>query len=185
MDIQDQVERGSDQEDANEGDELFGDEPAVREKLEKLRQKIEQLTSQKEAVEKRDLERRRRRLTRRKILIGACVVDRMKRDAEFKAQVLADLATYLTRKDDRRLFGLAALAESEQPRDNLEKGNTDAGARNKRRTKSDSPKNVEAGSPEDATFKPVLQQAGHPTPAIEKRDGRDSDPKPNAMAVAG
>ena len=51
--------------------------------------------------------------TRKKILVGAFMLDRMARSEETNAKVLGQLDQYLTRTDDRELFGLPAMAPAE------------------------------------------------------------------------
>lgn len=69
-----------------------------------------QLRAQRDLIEARKLQTmlkgQRSDDTRRKILIGALYLDRMERDDQLRSSVLADLSAYLTRPDDRALFGL-------------------------------------------------------------------------------
>ena len=53
----------------------------------------------------------RRQDTRRKVLAGAMLMDLMDKDAELKKQMLGKLSTFLTRPDDRVLFGLRSAGE--------------------------------------------------------------------------
>jgi hypothetical protein len=60
-------------------------------------------------------QRERRDDTRRKILVGACVLTRLQRGDLTQAQLLAMLDPFLTRPDDRALFGLPALTAPPSP----------------------------------------------------------------------
>jgi large subunit ribosomal protein L7/L12 len=54
--------------------------------------------------------------TRRKILVGAMVLQDAERDTQIHENIQARLNTYLTRDDDRALFGLPAQQQpSQQP----------------------------------------------------------------------
>ena len=54
--------------------------------------------------------------TRRKILVGAMVLQDAERDTQIRENIQARLNTYLTRDDDRALFGLPAQQQpSQQP----------------------------------------------------------------------
>ena len=64
---------------------------------------------------KKAKEQERKDETRRKILIGAMCLQKMKSDDEFNHRVLAYLDKYLTEDRDRKLFNLVPRAE----RDNL------------------------------------------------------------------
>lgn len=52
---------------------------------------------------------------RRKILLGAYLLRRMRRDEDEKARVLAGLDKYLHRASERALFGLPPLAPKPEP----------------------------------------------------------------------
>jgi hypothetical protein len=74
------------------------------------KQKLAQLTALKEKQEARKLNQlmkgQRSEDTRRKILAGALVLDLMAKDQETNNRFMARLDQYLTRTDDRALFGL-------------------------------------------------------------------------------
>jgi hypothetical protein len=54
--------------------------------------------------------------TRRKILAGAMLLEMMADDAELQKRMLAKLSGFLTREDDRKLFGLAGgTSRARQP----------------------------------------------------------------------
>jgi len=44
--------------------------------------------------------------TRRRILLGAWLLERMKKDKALRARLVAELDAWVTRNDDRALFGL-------------------------------------------------------------------------------
>ena len=57
-------------------------------------------------IETREAARERKRDTRRKVLLGAMVLEQMKKDERFNRTTLAKLDGFLVRKNDRALFGL-------------------------------------------------------------------------------
>ena len=76
--------------------------------------KITRLKEQKKALENRirleeakAKKKARAEETRKKILLGALAMEWMKTDAGFKARIEKALPSFLTRENDRRLFGLA------------------------------------------------------------------------------
>jgi len=82
---------------------------ALQEKLRQAKAKKTRLESRKRALEsKAD----RTRDTRRKILVGAAVLNSVARGEMPQEQLTAMLDTALTREDDRALFGLLPMAES-------------------------------------------------------------------------
>lgn len=89
---------------------------------EKAAQKIEQLRQQKAQAERRykaEMKKRERANdTRRKILLGACWLELIKKGgetAENRAKELLNL--FLTRAADRELFGLPPLPEKQEMRE--------------------------------------------------------------------
>jgi hypothetical protein len=72
-----------------------------------LLQKLEAQEQVRKTSEKRQLD------TRRKVLLGAYLLNKIERDAEAKDAVLADLEKFLTRPAERALFNLAPLTGSE------------------------------------------------------------------------
>jgi hypothetical protein len=76
---------------------------AIEQRLSELK-----VRQQRQARRERTLQsqRDRRDDTRRKILVGACVLTRLQRGELTQAQLLAMLDPFLTRPDDRALFGL-------------------------------------------------------------------------------
>ena len=53
----------------------------------------------------------RKQDTRRKVLVGAMLLERMDRDPQVKQQLMGQLASFLTRREDRLLFGLPVSSE--------------------------------------------------------------------------
>ena len=53
----------------------------------------------------------RRQDTRRKVLAGALLLELMNKDPELQKQMLGKLSAFLTRPDDRELFGLRSAGE--------------------------------------------------------------------------
>ncbi|MDO8250265.1 MAG: mobilization protein [Rhodoferax sp.] len=89
----------------------------IEERIAALQAKLKQEKARKAKIEarKKSLESKEQRAldTRKKILVGAFMLDRMARNEETKAKVLGQLDQYLTRADDRELFGLPAMAPTE------------------------------------------------------------------------
>ena len=79
--------------------------------IEAQQKKLAQLKAQKQRIEARAKTRAqattRKQDTRRKILAGAMLLDLMDKDADLQKQMLDRLEGFLTREDDRSLFGLA------------------------------------------------------------------------------
>ncbi|HEY8101778.1 MAG TPA: mobilization protein [Burkholderiaceae bacterium] len=82
-------------------------------KIAAQQEKLAQLKTQKlrlEAMQKtRDTKAVRAADTRRKILLGAYLADEMQRDAQLDADIRKQLDKWLTRPDDRGLFGLPVM----------------------------------------------------------------------------
>ena len=85
--------------------------------IEAQQKKLAQLKAQRQRIEARDSARAqattRKHDTRRKILAGAMLLELMSKDADLQKQMLAKLEGFLTREDDRALFGLQSLAGNE------------------------------------------------------------------------
>ena len=83
--------------------------------IEAQQKKLAQLKAQKqkmEALHKAKLTGlARKQDTRRKILAGALLLELMAKDTEFQKKMLGTLSTFLTRPDDRALFGLRSAGE--------------------------------------------------------------------------
>jgi hypothetical protein len=80
---------------------------AIEQRLSELK-----VRQQRQARRERTLQsqRDRRDDTRRKILVGACVLTRLQRGELTQTQLLAMLDPFLSRPDDRALFGLPPTA---------------------------------------------------------------------------
>ena len=84
---------------------------AQKEKLKQLKalkQKQEALTKTKQSKQERAVD------TRKKILIGAMMLEHMGKNEATQANIIGKLTAYLTRKDDRELFGLEPLPKQEE-----------------------------------------------------------------------
>ena len=75
-------------------------------KLEKLKEKQAQIKAQIQREVQRESNRKRKEETRKKILLGAMVLDRMNKNEDYKNNIHQKLETYLTNDRDRELFGL-------------------------------------------------------------------------------
>lgn len=84
----------------------------------RLKKLKEQDRARKQKERQRLLAQSRKDDTRRKILIGAMYFERMKKDDEFKEQMLKTLDKYLTTERDRKLFQLENTTDVNQGRVN-------------------------------------------------------------------
>lgn len=79
-------------------------------RAEKLREQLKQIEARQRAIEARERARKskaeRSADTRRKILLGAMLLDAMKADDALRASMLDRLGKYLERDRDRALFNL-------------------------------------------------------------------------------
>ncbi|MCD9468979.1 hypothetical protein GLP37_22155 [Photobacterium phosphoreum] len=75
-------------------------------KLEKLTKQIEALQAKANAEKNREREKSRKEETRKKILIGAMVLDGMSKNQDYQSKMLKNLDKYLTAERDRKLFNL-------------------------------------------------------------------------------
>lgn len=80
--------------------------------LEKLKKQEAQLKVRIQALEAGEKTRERKKDVRRKILLGALVLERLKAGDGHAEALKAELAGYLTRDNDRALFGLAPLPKA-------------------------------------------------------------------------
>lgn len=81
---------------------------AIEEKLKQAKAQKAKADARKKAVEAKA---KRGQDTRRKVLAGALVLDMMERDEATRQRFTERLDKYLTRTDDRALFGLPERAE--------------------------------------------------------------------------
>ena len=79
--------------------------------IEAQQKKLAQLKAHKQKIEARQKAKlqgvARQQDTRRKILAGAMLLEIMANDVELQKSMLGKLSAFLTREDDRKLFGLA------------------------------------------------------------------------------
>lgn len=89
----------------------------AQQRIDELHEKLKQARALKSRIEARqkaaDAKRKRTEDTRRKILVGALALEMMGQDETAKRRFMARLDSYLTRPDDRALFGLPALGREE------------------------------------------------------------------------
>ena len=91
--------------------------PADR--IRQLEEQRARINAEIQRVRSRESQEERKRETRRKILAGAMVLDRVKRKDLSEKLFKADMERFLDRDQDRALFGLP-------PRQDREKGNPQA-----------------------------------------------------------
>ena len=88
----------------------------VDERIKLLEEKLKQEKAKKQKLEarKRHIESKAQRAadTRKKILVGAFMLDLMKKNEAAKLKALGQLDQYLTRSDDRALFGFSPLPKT-------------------------------------------------------------------------
>lgn len=88
---------------------------AIEERIKQQEEKLKQLKAQKAKIEARqkavDAKKKRSDDNRRKILAGALVLNMMEANGETKQRFLQQLDKFLTREDDRKLFGLYPKTE--------------------------------------------------------------------------
>jgi len=89
---------------------------ALEERIKATETKLKQLKAHAQKIEarKRAVASKQERAadTRRKILVGAMVLEQMGKNEATQASIMGKLANYLTRADDRVLFDLPALPET-------------------------------------------------------------------------
>ena len=78
-------------------------------KLEKLTKQIEALQAKANAEKNREREKSRKEETRKKILIGAMVLDGMSKNQDYQSKMLKNIDKYLTAERDRKLFNLTPI----------------------------------------------------------------------------
>ena len=86
----------------------------IEERIKAQEEKLKQLKAQKAKVDARkkavQAKAQRSQDTRRKVLAGALMLEMMEKDATTKQRFMQHLNSYLTRADDRSLFGLPEKA---------------------------------------------------------------------------
>jgi large subunit ribosomal protein L7/L12 len=80
------------------------------EKLKKLLEQRKVLDARIRQAQSKETAEKRKIETRRKILAGAWVLDEMEQRDDFKQFVYKKLNSFLTKPDDRALFGLSPLS---------------------------------------------------------------------------
>lgn len=85
----------------------------VDERIKLLEEKLKQEKAKKQKLEarRRHLESKAQRATdtRKKILVGAFMLDLMEKNEATRIKALSQLDSYLTRPDDRAIFGFASM----------------------------------------------------------------------------
>lgn len=92
----------------------------IEDRIKAQEEKLKQLKAlkQKQEAQKRAAEAKRNRTadTRRKVLVGAMMLEHMDKNEATKTSVMGKLDAFLTRPDERALFGLPPVAPTtEQP----------------------------------------------------------------------
>ena len=91
---------------------------ALDERIKAQEEKLKQLKAlkQKQEAQKRAAEAKRTRTedTRRKVLIGAMMLEHMAKNDATKESVMGKLNAFLTRADDRALFDLPPASQASQ-----------------------------------------------------------------------
>lgn len=91
---------------------------ALDERIKAQEEKLKQLKAlkQKQEAQKRAAEAKRTRAedTRRKVLVGAMMLDHMEKNEATKTSVMGKLDAFLIRDDDRALFGLKPVQKEAQ-----------------------------------------------------------------------
>lgn len=83
-------------------------------RLDDLMKKQEQINKQIETLQKQEAETQRKEDTRRKVLIGAAILDAIEKKEWSDAQLKALMSKFLIRSTDRKLFGLPAIESSDR-----------------------------------------------------------------------
>lgn len=90
----------------------------LRAEAEKAAERAKKKTAEAAALERRlkakEAVEERKRDTRRKILVGSMQLEMASRDQEVRERMISALDKYLTREDDRSLFGLGPLQANVQ-----------------------------------------------------------------------
>ena len=84
------------------------------ERIRKLQEKQARVTAEIQRAKARQRQNQRKRDTRRKILLGAMLLDRIERGKVPEKVVMADMDQFLTRDHERALFDLPPRAASEE-----------------------------------------------------------------------
>ncbi len=114
-------------------------------KLEKLLQKREELNAEIQKARARKTAQKRKEDTRRKILLGALVIEMMNRGELDDGVIMKRLEGFLTRDIDRKLFDFPLLGDDKVEKDSTEKAQEKKPTSSKKTTES---KGVNKGSSE-------------------------------------
>lgn len=79
---------------------------AIQDKLKQAKARKQKMDASKKAAETKAL---RARDTRKKILLGAFMLDRMEKNQDYAAKLMPSLNEFFKRDDDRAIFGLEPL----------------------------------------------------------------------------
>ena len=98
-----------------------------KDRIIELEEQRARINAQIQRVKAREQKRTSRDDTRRKVLVGALILGRVESDLMSNEQLMADLDPFLTRDNDRALFGLLPLPKAEEtatdsPEDDAEVG---------------------------------------------------------------
>jgi hypothetical protein len=88
---------------------LFGDDGTNAAHLQKLRDAEAKAAARRQAAEAREQQKARKLDARRKILLGAYLLNKVGKDPALADTLRRELDEYLTRNDERRLFGFKPL----------------------------------------------------------------------------
>ena len=90
---------------------------ALDDQLQKIKEREKQLKAQKQAaiarLKTKEATEKRKAENRMKILLGAYLLKKIESDEAAKANLNRELDKYLTRDDDRALFGLTPIEKAE------------------------------------------------------------------------
>lgn len=78
----------------------------IQERLEAERKKLEEQKAKVARLQAKTRESERKRNTRRKVLAGALLLERVQTNPQIKEWFETELEGFLTRESDRKLFGL-------------------------------------------------------------------------------
>lgn len=96
----------------------MADMTVLQKRIEEAEARLKKLKEQDRARKQKERQRLSAQIrkddTRRKILLGAMYFERMKKDDEFKEQMLKALDKYLTTERDRNLFDLKTTTDVNQ-----------------------------------------------------------------------
>lgn len=83
----------------------------ISDELARLEEKKKKLLAQQRSERAREKRADRKLDTRRKVILGAACLRRMQEDEAYNKAMVEFLEKYLTRENDRKLFGLAVSEE--------------------------------------------------------------------------